>query len=120
MWSHAHTLTRSHAHTLTRSHAHTLTRSHAQRTVSAFCEVTWEGIPNSVSHEGRSENGAKFSAEDCCTEALAKPAQDAQSAWNKQSEYFKDAVSQQTSIGVQATEGFASGTLTQSSENSQE
>ena len=47
-------------------------------------------------------------------------AEDVQSAWNKQSEYFKDAVSQQTSIGVQATEGVATGTLTQSSQGSQE
>ena len=49
-----------------------------------------------------------------------KAAEDVQSAWNKQSEYFKDAVSQQTSIGVQATEGVATGTLTQSSQGSQE
>ena len=80
----------------------------------------WEGIPSSFSHEGRAKNAAKFAADECCTEALTKPAEDVQSAWNKQSEYFKDAVSQQTSIGVQATEGVATGTLTQSSQGSQE
>ena len=102
-------------------HAHTRTSSHtrAQRTVSALCEVQWSGLPSSYDHTARANN-FKFTPDECCNEALKKAGKDAQDAWNKQSEYFKDAVSQQTSISGGYNGGAATGSVTQTSDRSQE
>ena len=88
----------------------------------AYCEVTWTGVANSYNHEGYTNtNVVKFDFLECCKQVRPKAAQDAQKAWNVESERFQQAVEQQTSISASYVPGGpVTGTVTQSDAESRQ
>lgn len=84
--------------------------------------MTWTGLANSYNHEGYTNiNVVKFDFVECCKQVRPTAAQDAQKAWNVESERFQQAVEQQTSISASyVPSGPVSGTVTRSDAESRQ
>lgn len=69
------------------------------------CILTrWKGLPSSYHFEARAPSGA-MSFDQCCAGVRSKAKEEAQAAFNVQSELFASALSSQTGVSVSAAPG---------------